>query len=141
PRQCPAAAARRRIRCAWARLRRACRAFSFSWHVPSNSVAYREAQGAAQPVPCPGDLRTLVTDQPEAQVLRRCADSASAALPVTDEVRHVGAVPSFEHVHSAIAGDAFDRTVDVYRGPRVAGRRPFPDIAAEILDAARVRAV
>lgn len=85
--------------------------------------------------------RTVVTHETETEMLRRRSDRASAALAVPHEVRDVGPVQSLHDAHAAIVRTRLHGAVRSERRPRVAGRRPLPDIAAEIIDAVCVGSV
>ena len=80
-------------------------------------------------------------NQSKSQILGRRTDGTAAAASVADEIRHVGPVTSLEHMHAAVLDNAVQLASMGERDAAVAGRRPFPDVAAEILNAKRVGTV
>ena len=82
----------------------------------------------------------LFDDQAEAEVVRRNADRASAGLGVADEVGDVGAMLALDDPHAAVRAFRDDLAGIVEHAADEAGGRPFPDVAADILQAVFVGA-
>src|SRR5690606_27021318 len=82
-----------------------------------------------------------ITNETEAQIVRWGPHRASAAFPVANEIRHVGAVETFHDAHAAIVDRAlYACSVSRNDSADVASRRPFPDVSRRVGDTLRVHA-
>jgi len=79
-----------------------------------------------------------VHDQPKAEIGRRHAGGAAARARVSDEIGHIGPVRALHDADAAIGIGDLRRPCLLQHHAKEAGVGPFPDIAADVVEAVLV---